>query len=144
MHSALIRGVLGRVPLKGLVRLELQVVLQRLQGHLQPRAISAVLAAKYLQYHACPLALLCGRDMPWQFLGLQQAVWPLLHSWGSDLQVIPVADLHVFLPLWQRWPSEQVGQVFAVKLQGMRGHPIRRDAAACSAALTEGREAVLC
>ena len=39
MHSLLVGGVLGRVPLKRLVRLELKVVLQRLQGHLQARTV---------------------------------------------------------------------------------------------------------
>ncbi len=65
-------------------------------------------------------------------------------SWGSDLQVVSVANLHLFLPLRQLRPPEQVRQVLAVQLQGMRGHPIHRDAITRGAALAEGREAVLC
>lgn len=57
----------------------------------------------------------------------------------SDLEVIPVANFHVFLPLRQRRPPEEVGQVLAVQLKGVRDHPIHWDAVARTAALAERR-----
>lgn len=55
-----------------------------------------------------------------------------MQAWryGLHLQVIPVANLHLFLPLRQLRPPEHVGQVLAVQLQRVRGHAIHWDASA--------------